>query len=303
MTTRLRPLALAALITGGIFSLVLFLKNSEIAVLNPQGPIAAAQRDLIITATLLMLIVILPVFFMAIFFTWKYRDGNKKVRYTPEWDGNRWAEITWWAIPGIIITVLGVMIWKSSHQLDPFRPLDSAVRPVTVQVVALQWKWLFIYPEHGVASVNFFQIPEDTPINFEITADAPMNSFWIPKLGGQVYAMAGMTTKLHLIADEPGSFEGISANISGEGFSNMTFKAQAGSRAQFDEWIKTLSRSPNKLSWSEYEKLVKPTLKSPVISYSSTEPELHSKVVDKYMKPVAEEGGEDRDNRGGAAHH
>lgn len=304
MIKRYRPAIAVSAFAGAVFLSWMYLRNRDIAVLNPKGPIAHQQMDLMITALLLMMIVVLPVFFMMFLFAWKYRAGNKKAKYTPDWDGHRIAEIAWWTIPGIIITILGFMIWRSSHDLDPYRALSSDKKPITVQVVALQWKWLFIYPEYGIASVNYLQFPEDTPLNFEITADAPMNSFWIPQLGGQVYAMAGMTTKLHLMADEPGSYAGSSANLSGEGFSNMTFTAKAGSRAEFDAWVKSLRASQKVLDMAEYAKLAKPSLDSAVISYSSTEPGLHSKVIDKYMKPVAEEGGEDRDNKAvGTDHH
>lgn len=298
-----RLIFLGGVLAATIASVVYYLTSRDVAILNPEGSVASAQRDLLITATLLMMIVVVPVFVMTFWIAWRYREGNQKAKYTPDWGGNRWAEITWWAIPGIIITILGVMIWRSSHDLDPFKPLASNTKPITIQVVALQWKWLFIYPEQDVATVNYFQFPEDTPVNFEITADAPMNSFWIPELGGQIYAMAGMTTKLHLIADRPGNYEGSSANLSGEGFSNMRFTARASTLSNFNDWVVSAKASSKILDMAEYNKLAEPSLASSVMTYSSTEDGLHSKVVDKYMKPVNEEGGEDRDNQSEPAVH
>lgn len=302
MIRRHRSVMLAAVIVAAGIFISLYLRGLDIAVLNPQGIIAEQQRDLMVTATLLILIVVVPVFILTFGIVWKYREGNKKAKYTPDWDGHNGLEITWWAIPTIIISVLAVMIWKSSHDLDPFKALSSSKKPVTVQVVALQWKWLFIYPEQNIATINDLHIPEDTPINFEITADAPMNSFWIPKLGGQIYAMAGMTTKLHLMANEPGTYIGSSANLSGEGFSKMRFTATATSKADFDKWVADVKNDPRKLSMEEYTKIAKPTQDITSALYSSAENDLHSKIVMKYMKPVAEEGGEDAHNQSARQH-
>src|SRR4051812_406278 len=163
-----------------------FFQHYNVDVLNPQGDIARQQRNLIAFTTALGMTVVVPVFIMLGLFAWKFREGNHKAKYRPEWDGNTWLEVIWWGIPILIILILSVVTWRTSHDLDPYKALDSKVKPVEVQVVALQWKWLFIYPEQKIASVNLLQIPEKTPINFTITSDAPMNSFWIPSLGSQV---------------------------------------------------------------------------------------------------------------------
>jgi cytochrome o ubiquinol oxidase subunit 2 len=197
----------------------IFVDLNKISVLNPKGIVALKEYRLIIISTLMMLIVVVPVFFMTVFFAWKYRADNTKAKYKPDEDQNHLAEVVWWGVPFLIIAVLGVITWKSCFELDPFTPLKMNTKPLKIQVIALRWKWLFIYPEQKIATVNFFQFPEKTPINFEITSDAPMNSFWLPELGGQIYAMPGMSTKLHLIADTEGSYRGSSANISGTGFS------------------------------------------------------------------------------------
>ena len=263
----------------------LFILNNNIPVLNPKGAVAAEQLNLLITATLLMLIVVIPVFVMVITFAWRYRESNTKSKYTPEWDGHRLIELIWWTIPIIIIGILSVIIWNSSHKLDPYRKLDSSKKPVTVQVVALEWKWLFIYPEENIASINFLQFPEDTPVNFEITSDAPMNSFWIPQLGGQVYAMSGMKTKLHLIADEPGDYQGSSANLSGEGFAGMKFTAKATSESDYKKWLESARQSDKSLSQTEYSELAKPSQNNQSVAFRSVEAGLYDNIIHKYMSP------------------
>jgi len=270
-----------------VLLLTLFLRSSDIAVLNPAGQVADKERDLIITTTLLMLIIVIPVLVMTFFIAWKYRASNHKAKYSPSWDHNRAIECSWWAIPSAIIAVLAVIAWNSSHELDPFRPIVSDTKPLTVQVVALQWKWLFIYPEQDIATVNYVEFPQDTPINFEITSDAPMNSFWIPKLGGQVYAMAGMKTKLHLIADEPGSHVGSSANISGEGFAGMHFIAKSSSQTDFEAWVQSVKQEPASLTLTQYNQLAKPSKNSSPAYFASTQKGLQDIVVSKYLAPQA----------------
>jgi cytochrome o ubiquinol oxidase subunit II len=276
-----------ALVAGlGILALaavIIFFKSHDFAVLSPAGPIGAQQRDLILIATLLAVLVIVPVFILTFFIAWKYRESNKSAKYSPDWDHNLALESAWWLIPSLIIVVLSVITWNSSHQLDPFKPIASQKPPMTIQVVALQWKWLFIYPQQSIATVNYVQFPVNTPVRFEITADAPMNSFWIPKLGGQIYAMSGMSTELNLEATETGNFRGSSANLSGRGFSGMNFTAKSTSEAQFEKWMQSAYRSPNFLSMDEYNRLARPTENSPKATYSATQDGLYDKVVSKYM--------------------
>lgn len=290
MNKKIQVLLLLVAIAGLIGIITVVLQGHNIAVLNPQGTIANKERDLIIFTTVLGLAVVIPVFIMLFGIAWKYRESNTKAntKYSPDWDGSRLYETIWWGVPCVIMLVLGVVIWQSSHELDPYKKLESNVKPIRVQVVALQWKWLFIYPEQKIASVNLVQFPEDTPVNFEITADAPMNSFWIPSLGGQVYAMTGMTTKLHLQADNIGSYNGSSANISGEGFAGMRFIAKATSQADFDTWVRSNQNSSAGLGMTEYGKLVTPSKDVPAATYSLKQADLYDKIVMKYMAP---EGG------------
>jgi cytochrome o ubiquinol oxidase subunit 2 len=189
-------------------------------------------------------------------------------------------------IPTVLIAILSVTAWNSAHQLDPYRALASDKQPLTIQVVALDWKWLFIYPQQGVASVNFVQFPANQPVRFQITADAPMNSFWIPQLGGQIYAMPGMATELNLSADQNGSYYGSSANISGTGFAGMHFTAKASSPAGFDQWIASTRNSPNRLSFNAYDKLAQPSQNNPPTTYTSPESGLFDIIIMKYMEPI-----------------
>lgn len=267
-----------------ILLLIIYLQDSNFQILNPKGTVGLQQRNLIIFASLLSLVVVIPVFAMTFFIAYKYRAGNVKADYKPEWDHNKKIETIWWGIPIALILILAIVTWNSSHALDPRKALDSNKKPVTVQVIALQWKWLFIYPEYNVASVNYLQFPEDTPVNFEITADAPMNSFWIPQLGGQIYAMSGMKTKLHLMASEVGDYNGSSANISGEGFAGMKFIARASSQTDFDNWIQSLKYSSDSLNRDTYAALAKPSKDNPPVTYVS-ESGLFDMIMKKYMEP------------------
>jgi cytochrome o ubiquinol oxidase subunit 2 len=274
------------LIAVVITAAVLALHGHNFQVLNGDGQIGRKERNLIVVASLMSLIVVIPVFAMLFGFAWKYREGNKKATYKPDWDHNRVVETIWWLVPLALISVLGVIAWNSSHDLDPFKPLASSSQPIEVQVVALDWKWLFIYPQQHIASVNFLQFPINTPVNYTITSDAPMNSFWIPALGGQVYAMSGMSTQLHLMASKTGDFKGSSANISGAGFAGMKFIARSSSQADFDHWVKTVQQAPNSLSDASYASLVQPSQNNPAAYYSSVQPNLFNGILMKYMAPA-----------------
>lgn len=268
---------------------VTLLSGCEKGVLYPKGMIATDERNLIFTAILLMLIVVIPVFFMTFWFAWKYRESNTRAKYTPDWAHSTVLEVIWWTIPCIIIGVLATITWITTHSLDPYKPLDVPGKPVTIEAVALDWKWLFIYPEENIATVNFVEFPANRPINFKITADAPMNSLWIPQLGGQIYAMTGMQTKLHLIADEPGDYSGGAANFSGPGFSGMHFIARAATEGDFNAWVSEVQHSPNKLSIETYKELEQPSEDNPVTYYSQVEGNLFNAIIMKFMMPGMED--------------
>ncbi len=285
MNKKLKIMVIAIVAVSAAAAIVFYVLSNDIAVLNPAGVIARKERDLIIFTTLLGMLIVVPVFAMTFGIAWKYREGNQKAKYTPDWDRNIIAETIWWGIPTIIIGVLSVVTWNSSHQLDPFRPLASGAKPINVQVVALESRWLFIYPEQRIATVNYLQIPVKTPINFQITADAAMNSFWIPQLGGQIYAMAGMSTQLHLMADQTGAYRGSSANLSGPRFSGMKFVAKASSQSDFRSWVNQAKQSRAPLDMEMYSRLVKANSNNPVAYYSGVEHRLYGKVIDKYIGP------------------
>jgi cytochrome o ubiquinol oxidase subunit 2 len=255
--------------------------------MNPAGQIAAGQRDLIITVTVLMLLIIVPIFVLTFWISWKYRATNTKATYQPDWDHNTKLEALWWGIPCIIIGVIAVMAWQTSHTLDPSQALESDKKPMTVQVIALQWKWLFLYPEQRVASVNELVFPSDRSLELQITSAAPMNSFWIPRLGGQIYAMEGMTTKLHLEADKPGIFNGSSANLSGEGFARMNFKARAVSTDSFNGWVEDARQKPGELTLAAFHALSRPAVPDKPLTYASYEHNLYDTVIMRYMAPPA----------------
>lgn len=280
-------LGLVVFFIASFVLLVSFMHSGGVAVLDPKGLIALQERNLIVIAVLLMLIVVVPVYVLTFLIAWKYRASNTAAIYTPDHDHDLRAELVWWAIPCAIILVLALITWRTTHELDPYKPLRSNVTPITIQVVALDWKWLFIYPEQGIATVNFLPFPENTPITFHLTADAPMNSFWIPSLGSQVYAMPGMSTQLHLIADGIGSYTGVSANFSGAGFSGMKFTAQSISQADFDAWAQSVRQLQHPLSLDEYNILVQPTSDVPAAYYSSVENDLYNTIVKKFMAPPA----------------
>ncbi len=273
------------LIGTAVVIIIRFLHNAQIDVLSPAGIIGQKQRDLMLITTLLGLVVVIPVFILTGYIAWKFRASNKTAKYSPEWDHNFKLEFIWWALPLAIITVLAAITWKSSNQLDPFKPLDSDKKPILVQVIALQWKWLFIYPEQNIASLNLVQFPVNTPINFLITSDAPMNSFWIPRLGGQVYAMSGHSTQLHLMASQTGNFRGSSANISGRGFAGMDFVAKATTQADFDLWVESVKQMPTKLSFDQYNQLSQPSQNNQVSLYGAAAPDLYNYVMMKYTRP------------------
>ncbi|GAA6138811.1 hypothetical protein NBRC116583_25580 [Arenicella sp. 4NH20-0111] len=261
------------------------LGGCEYLLFDPKGPIAAEQMDLIILSFLVMMIVVVPVFFMTFWFSIKYRDGNKKSEYLPHWEHSNKIEVIVWSVPLAIIIALGIITYKTSYSLDPRQALDSENPTLRVQVVALDWKWLFIYPEQEIATVNEFAMPVDTPVEFLITSDTVMNSFFVPQLGSMIYAMAGMENQLHLIADTEGEYRGLSANYSGFGFSGMKFKALAKNDADFQAWVKKVRESGNELDASRYESLSVKTKDHPVEYYSQVNPLMFNRIIEKYTGP------------------
>ena len=258
----------------------LLLSGCQWAVLDPKGPVGLQERSIIVTATVLMLIVVVPVIALILIFAWRYRASNEKAEYRPDWSHSNTIEAVVWLIPCLIIGTLGVITWRTSHSLDPYRPLDSKVKPIRIDAVALDWKWLFIYPDQKVATVNEVAFPANVPVDFHITSATVMNAFFIPQLGSQIYAMAGMQTQVHLLANEPGTYQGLSSNYSGDGFSGMTFKAIAlPSQRGFESWLAKVKASQQVLGATAYEQLAAPSKNNPVAYYSQVQPDLFADIV------------------------
>lgn len=259
------------------------LSACEFLLFDPKGPIAEEQMNLIILSFLVMMIVVVPVFFMTFWFSIKYRDrADSKAEYLPNWEHSNKIEAIVWSIPLIIIAVLGVITYQTSYSLDPRQALKSDKATLRIQVVALDWKWLFIYPEQKIATVNEVALPVDTPVEFLITSDTVMNSFFVPQLGSMIYAMAGMENQLYLIADEPGEYRGMSANYSGFGFSGMKFKALAKSDSDFEQWVATIKASEASLNNESYSQLSIKTKDHPIEHYSSVHPLMFNRIIEKY---------------------
>lgn len=273
------PLLILALV------LTLILQGNNVQIFNPKGIIALKESQLIQTHIFLMLVIVIPTLIVLIITIIRYREKNSKAKYLPNSPNNKLMEIMLWIVPSLIIGILALNTWKTTHQLDPHKPISSPNQLLTIQVVALQWKWLFIYPDQNISTINFIQFPINTPIHFKLTADAPMNSFWIPQLGGQIYAMAGMGTQLNLLASYPGEYQGSGAEMSGQGFAGMKFMAKASSQSDFNAWVGMVKQSPNKLDLTEYNQLSKPSENNPIMFYSSAEPDLYNKIIMKFMAP------------------
>ncbi len=270
------------------------LTGCDTVVMSPSGDIAMQQRDLLVWATILMLLVIVPVIVLTLWFAWRYRETNEDATYAPEWTHSTVLELVIWSVPLLIIIALGAMTWVGTHKLDPYRPLDridaqtpvpADLEPLTVEVVALDWKWLFIYPEQGIATVNELAAPVDHPIRFKITASTMMNSFFIPALAGQIYAMAGMETKLHGVINEPGVYKGFSANYSGAGYSHMKFDFHGLSEADFDAWVAKVKASELSLDRDTYLELEVPSAKVPVTLYADVDPTLYHGILNRCVVP------------------
>lgn len=269
------------------------LSGCNMVVMSPSGDIAAQQRDLIVISTVLMLIIIVPVIFLTLFFAWRYRQSNTAAKYDPEWHHSTGLEVIIWSAPLAIIIALGAITWVSTHKLDPYRPLDridaarpvsAETRPLTVEVVALDWKWLFFYPDYGIATVNEMAAPVDVPINFKLTASSVMNSFYVPALAGMIYTMPGMETKLHAVINKPGEYEGLSSNYSGDGFSHMRFKFHGVDQAGFDQWVARVKQNGTALNRDAYLKLEKPSVKEPVRYYATVADGLYEAVLNMCVR-------------------
>lgn len=264
----------------------IFLTGCEkAALLNPKGTIAATEKQLLIDAVVLMLIVVIPVIILNFVIAYRYRASNKKATHSPNWCHSNTLEAVWWGIPAVIIIILSIMVWVYTHRLDPYRPLNMKGKPINIQAISLNWRWLFIYPDQHIATVNELYIPVDRQIQLFITSDAPMNSFDIPQLSGQIYAMTGMQTKLHFNALAKGVYAGYSTNYSGDGFSGMHFKVHAVDQKAYQQWINKVKTSSDVLTMQRYNQIAKWTADSKVMYFSAPAKGLFWSVINKYMMP------------------
>ncbi len=250
-------------------------------VFDPQGPIASAERLLLINSTAIMLVVVLPVIVATLALAWWYRSSNTRATRDTDESYEGRAEFVIWSIPALTVILLGGVIWIGSHQLDPRAPIPGNTEPLRVDVVALDWKWLFIYPDKNIAAVNHLVIPAGTPVEFRLTSATVMNSFFVPQLGSQIYAMGGMTTHLNLLADRPGEYPGFSANFSGDGFSEMRFIVKSVPARDFNAWLEQAHGSGSALDDAGYAELAKPSQAVPPATYRSVEPKLFERIVDQ----------------------
>ncbi|HSH55270.1 MAG TPA: COX aromatic rich motif-containing protein [Candidatus Limnocylindrales bacterium] len=264
-------------------TIAVLLKDADVALLNPKGLIALEQYKLFLISSFILLLIAVPTLFLFYYMAWKYRETNDKAIYDPHVRQGKGLTLSIWAIPIVFMVVLGGIMWSATHRLEPQKAIAANAKPITVQVVALRWKWLFIYPEHNIATVNFVQIPTDTPIRFELTADeVSMSSFWIPHLGGQLYAMTGHVNPLNLMAEKPGDYPGSSAELNGHGFAGMKFIARASSNEVYKSWVSDVQLNSTMLTADGYKEMLKPSENNNVAFYNLADSKLHDKVVMKY---------------------
>lgn len=290
-TGRVARLAIQWIFTGG---LPIALSACGAAVLDPRGPVGQSEKIILIGSLAIMLAIVIPTLIATIAFAWWFRASNSKARHLPDWSFSGSIELVVWAIPVMVILLLGGVTWIGSHALDPARPLVSEQEPLNIQVVSLDWKWLFIFPQQRIASVNALVVPAGVPLHFSLTSASVMNAFFIPQLGSMIYTMNGMTTQLHLQADAPGTFRGISAHYSGEGFSDMHFNVRAVPTSSFQAWVDETRGAGRSLDASSYTALARPGTDVPIVTFGTVDPDLFKDIVNLTLPPSPGPPTEDR---------
>ena len=254
-------------------------------VLSPQGPVASAERLIFFNSLGIMLAIVIPTILATLGVAFWFRASNRRARYLPDFEYSGRLELLVWSIPAMTVLLVGGVAWVGSHELDPRKPIDSAVKPIRVQVVSLDWKWLFIYPDQGIASVNHLTVPVGTPVSFELTSSGVMNSFFVPQLGSQIYTMSGMVTHLQLKADHPGTYRGLSAQFSGDGFADMRFAVDAVPAATFSQWANAARGTGPVLDARAYADLAKPSEKIAPFTYRGVAPGLFDTILTLAARP------------------
>ena len=276
--------------------LALSLSGCHLVLLHSAGAVAARQSHLMIASMFLMLLIIVPVLVAVAVIAWRYRASANPPDYDPDWEHSSTLELVVWAAPLMIIIALGAMTWIGTHQLDPYRPVDHAdyphsvapgVKPLRIEVVSLEWKWLFLYPDYHIATVNQVAAPVGVPIQFHLTAATMMDSFFVPAIAGQIYTMPGMQTVLHAVVDRPGSYRGFSANFSGSGFTDMRFRLLGMSAGDFARWVARVKAGGGDLNRTAYLRLAAPSRAEPVHTYATFSPDLYSRILDRCVEPGA----------------
>ncbi len=290
---RLSPVWVGLLIVIGLVNLGLLIaylvQGKNIALFNPKGLIAQEQLNLMISVVAVLVVIAVPTLIIAYFLAWKYRDTNTKTVRPPAhaMHSSKYLVIFFWLIPIIVMIIIASVMWPATHRLAPQKSIESDKKPLRVQVISLRWKWLFIYPEQGIATVNFVQIPVDTPVEFEMTADeTPMSSFWIPNLGGQLYTMTSHVNRLNLMADTAGDYPGSTPEINGAGFTGMKFIARADSQENFEQWVEGVKQSPDALDAEKYQALLQPSENNPTAFYADFDDDIYDNVIMKYSRTM-----------------
>jgi cytochrome o ubiquinol oxidase subunit 2 len=254
-------------------------------IFDPQGPIGAADTAILIDSVAIMLAIVLPTIAAIFAFAFWFRASNTRARYLPNWEYSGRIELVVWSVPTLTIILLGGVAWIGAHQLDPAKAVEGSAKPLTIQAVSLDWKWLFIYPDQQVATINTLTVPAGVPLRFELTSSSVMNVFFIPQFGSMIYTMNGMATQLNLRADRPGTFQGLSAHFSGDGFSDMHFDVHVVPSEQFSKWAQDASHAEKSLDDRSYNEIAKPSMKSQPATYSLADPQLFNAIVTQKLPP------------------
>ncbi|MBH03951.1 MAG: ubiquinol oxidase subunit II [Xanthomonadales bacterium] len=258
---------------------------SYMSTMNPVGPIGETERDITLLTILLMAFVFIPILGMTIAIAWRYRSTSTNSKYTPDWDHSWLVELFAWGGPIIILIILAVMTWISTHDLDPYKAIDSDAKPIRINAVATDWKWLFVYPEENVASVNEFAFPKNVPLEIHLTSNSVMNAFMIQRMGTQIFAMSGMRTKLHLMSRETGNFDGGNYQYTGDGFSKMRFVARGMTKAGYQQWLDKVRAQGQPLDMAKFKKFAEPSVVEDAVYFSPVQDELFWKVIDQFHTP------------------
>ena len=260
--------------------------DATMNILDPQGPIAAAEKTILIDSIAIMLAIVIPTIIAIFAFAFWFRQSNTKAEYLPDWAYSGRVEMVVWSIPALTVILLGGVAWIGSHDLDPAKPVPGTGIPIRIQVVSLDWKWLFIYPDQRIATVNTLTVPAGAPLRFELTSGSVMNAFFIPQLGSLIYTMNGMTTHLELRADEEGTYKGISGHFSGDGFPDMMFDTHVVSQVAFSDWVTSTAKSDQVLNADTYKKLAEQSIEKTPMTFRLDDPELFGKITSQQIPPA-----------------